>query len=161
MYLGQEPPSSPAVVEPPLDMPMWLQRVVAANTCLMSAAISSVMVSFLFFFKTFVKRLQIVNIYWWCVISITAIVFAIAICDSFIACPYFEISNRAVQCPNNAVGATKRLKFSVGILGFDILTVMMIMAIPICVLGQLKPQRYQKLGLSIFACLNFRMIIGL
>ncbi|MCJ1263576.1 hypothetical protein MMC22_003446 [Lobaria immixta] len=71
------------------------------------------------------------------------------------------ISNRAAQCPNNAVGATKRLKFSVGILGFDILTVMMIMAIPICVLGQLKPQRYQKLGLSIFACLNFRMIIGL
>lgn len=92
MYLGQEPPSSPAVVEPPLDMPMWLQRVVAANTCLMSAAISSVMISFLFFFKTFVKRLQIVNIYWWCVISITAIVFAIAICDSFIACPYFELS---------------------------------------------------------------------
>lgn len=69
------------------------------------------------------------------------------------------ISLYAAQCHDD-VQATKRLNLSSGILGFDILTDIMIMAIPICTLWQLKAKRYQKLGLSLTLCLSICIIIA-
>ena len=75
-----------------IDEVLWLQKLTYAFLAVTWSAIFAVKFSFLAFFKTLVRRLQCITIYWRWVVGITAIVYALSVCDVFIPCPRFDLS---------------------------------------------------------------------
>lgn len=76
--------------------PDWLEQLytyekyVDVTLLLTWAAIVSVKMSFLFFFKKLIDRVQMMRIYWYFVIVITLAVSAYGFAIYILACPYFD-----------------------------------------------------------------------
>ena len=79
---------------PQNDLPMLLRDMEIIDVFVVFAwtAEFSVKMSLLLFFRLLVKRLPLFTLYVRIVIGITALVWAILVCEPFITCPHFGIS---------------------------------------------------------------------
>lgn len=132
------------------------QRLSYAHLTLTWTVIFSVKFSFLFFFKLLIKRLTSLNIYWRVVVGINAIVFVLCVSDIFIACPHITLSG--TKCwidPHNH----KPFVLTAIVITLDILTDVLIIAIPVRLLWAVRIKPRQKLRLGLSLCLSIFIII--
>jgi len=79
------------------DQVTLFQRIDWAYAALTWTAIYSVKFAFLSFFRCLVDRLPRVHRFWKIVGVITALAFAFAVCEGFIACPKLGVESRTLQ----------------------------------------------------------------
>ena len=65
------------------------QKTQDTAVVLLSVAVVSVKFSFLFFFRSLLRRLKGLMIWWWCVLAINIPTAVVMTCSSFLSCPKF------------------------------------------------------------------------
>ena len=90
---GLQTPSAQFIQQIALD-----QKLVYAATILFWAATFGVKFSFLFLFKSLIRRVRYLNILWWCVLVVLVPSAILCSCDVFIACSEFGFK-AAGECP--------------------------------------------------------------
>ena len=65
------------------------QKTQDAAVVLLCVSIASVKFSFLFFFRSLLRRLKSMTIWWWCVLAVHIPAAVVMICSSFMSCPDF------------------------------------------------------------------------
>ncbi|KAF2231925.1 hypothetical protein EV356DRAFT_578818 [Viridothelium virens] len=120
------------------------------------ATIISVKFAFLYFFRQLVRQLPRLRIYWIFTIATTTVVSVYCLAISFITCPY--TGSDTMKCYQST-----RLRVSLAIgyitITVDILTDLMIVAIPVYLIWVVKMKPKRKLGLALFLCLQVSMAI--
>ncbi|KAI4089616.1 MAG: hypothetical protein LQ339_008522 [Xanthoria mediterranea] len=111
---------------------------------------------YLFFFRQLIDRLTRITIYWRITLAFTFIACIFNASGSFIACPEFGDNNLKCISPyyirrTTAVEATTIV--------FDIITDLMILAIPPYLIWKVRISRRQKLGIAFFLCLSISMVV--
>ncbi|KAL8892930.1 MAG: hypothetical protein Q9215_000294 [Flavoplaca cf. flavocitrina] len=111
---------------------------------------------YLFFFRQLIDRLRRITIYWKITLALTFIACVFNACASFIACPEFGDNNLKCVTPYyihriTAVEATTIV--------FDIVSDLMILAIPPYLIWKVQISRRQKLGIAFFLCLSICMVV--
>ncbi len=67
-----------------------LQQMLVAFVIMSWSAIFAVKASFLAFFRVLIVRVRGMMVYWWCVVGVTAIAFALNLAVPFVECPHFN-----------------------------------------------------------------------
>lgn len=124
----------------------WIYLILTWTT------IFAVKFGFLSFFRTLVARLPGIHLYWRIVVGVTIIVYLFSLVDGVVACPHVGL--RALSC-----SVDYARKIGAIAIALDILTDVMILAIPLNILWRVKMQTQQKLGLAAFLCLQVLMIV--
>ena len=166
----------------------WYQKGDYVFLSLEWAAIFSIKASFLCFFKQLINRLNGIIVYWRVVVVTTAGVFVVCVAAEFIACPRLGLAACKYSLEAAAlwnaesmvliVSCSIRMAFALSYvsISLDMMTDLMsiahtslphitrpltpiVMAIPIWLLWHVSLKVRQKLGLVLFLCLNFAMII--
>lgn len=78
---------------PPPDLIQQLLKSVKiqdAAVVLLSTTLFAVKLSFLAFFRSLIRRLKKLEIWWWCVLAIVIPSSIVLLCSNFITCPYFD-----------------------------------------------------------------------
>ena len=78
---------------PPADLIQQLLKSVKiqdAAVVLLSVTIFAVKLSFLAFFRSLIRRLRKLEIWWWCVLAVVIPSSIVLVCSNFITCPYFD-----------------------------------------------------------------------
>lgn len=75
---------------------LWFEKILDSYLALLWAAIFAVKLSFLVLFKSLIRRLKGITVYWSFAVTITTIVGCLCVTDSFMSCPHFNISARKI-----------------------------------------------------------------
>ncbi|KAI9724630.1 MAG: hypothetical protein M1828_003654 [Chrysothrix sp. TS-e1954] len=132
------------------------QKVNWAYLAVSWTAIFSVKFAFLAFFRKLVDRLPRLLLFWKILVGFTSLVFCFAVCDSFIACPKTGLAS--LSC-SQGQGVVRALALGSTAISLDIVTDMLILAIPISLLWKVQMKPRQKLGLAAFLCLSVFMVV--
>jgi len=120
-------------------------------------SIFSVKLSFLFFFKKLVTRVQYLDKYWWVAFGAVLVGTAANVAMGFIICPHFGPD--AVQICTIA-GQTQREGIYLDVsTAIDIVTDLMIIAVPVALLWRVKIDLRRKLALGTVCSLSAVMIV--
>lgn len=139
-----------------IDQVQWFRKLSTAFLVLTFTTIFAVKFSFLFLFKSLIRNVRNMNIYWWIVVVTTAAVWAFGVVENFLPCPTF--GPRSLTCAQGSE-YPKALGWSAAIIVQDVLTDLMIIVIPILLLWRVQIKLQQKLALGFSLCLSIIMII--
>ncbi|KAI9833649.1 MAG: hypothetical protein M1826_006739 [Phylliscum demangeonii] len=135
---------------------VYYQKTVWAYLVLSSTAIFAVKFTFLSFFRALVDRQQKMLRYWRVVVVITVLSWGACASYPFWDCPHS--ARHAMQCAVGPGFAKARALTAISIL-LDILTDLMIVAIPICLLWKVRVRARQKAVVGFFLCLSIVMML--
>ncbi|KAG4437710.1 hypothetical protein IFR05_006793 [Cadophora sp. M221] len=132
------------------------QRNVAVTCLLTWAAIVSVKLSFLFFFKRLLDRMHSMLVYWYIVLAFSLAVSAYGFSVYIVPCPYF-FDARSFQCGQ---GAKTKLTFDYAIsqMILDVTSDLMILVIPVHILWRVRIRLMKKVAIGSSLCLTIVMI---
>ncbi|KAL8901078.1 MAG: hypothetical protein Q9192_000741 [Flavoplaca navasiana] len=111
---------------------------------------------YLFFFRQLIDRLRRITVYWKITLALTSIACVFNACASFIACPEFGDNNLKCVTPYYIRRITA---VEVTTIVFDIVSDLMILAIPPYLIWKVQISRRQKLGIAFFLCLSICMVV--
>ncbi|MCJ1334605.1 hypothetical protein MMC10_011317 [Thelotrema lepadinum] len=137
------------------DRILSYQQLSFSDEVLCWLTIYAVKTSFLLFFRQMIDRLGKISIYWKVTLGLTVISGIYSICNIFISCPHFGVSS--IQCAQGS-GMTRTDIISQFANALDIITDIMVVAIPICLLLKVKIRLRQKILLGCFLCLSVFMV---
>ncbi|KAL8780986.1 MAG: hypothetical protein Q9213_006215 [Squamulea squamosa] len=118
------------------------------------ATIFSVKMSFLLFFRQLLYRLSGLMTFWKVTVGSVIVSGIFCVCSIFIACPHFGVS--AIQC-TQVPGLTRMVTVSQLANALNMLTDLLIIAIPIKLLWSMKIRLNQRIVLGTFLCLSVCM----
>lgn len=72
-----------------IDQVQWFRKLSTAFLVLTFTTIFAVKFSFLFLFKSLIRNVRNMNVYWWIVVVTTAAVWAFGVVENFLPCPTF------------------------------------------------------------------------
>lgn len=135
-----------------------LQKKVYPLLAMLWTATFSVKACFLVFMHPLVWHIsRVVKWYFWFVVGFSIVSWMFVIVDPFIICPYFGAD--AIQCFASTVDGNKTLALTAVVTVLDILSDLMIVAIPIIILRHSFLRLSTKIGLCIFLGLSIFMAI--
>ncbi|KAI9824019.1 MAG: hypothetical protein M1826_007552 [Phylliscum demangeonii] len=135
---------------------VYYQNIVWAYLVVSSTAIFAVKFTFLSFFRALVDRQQKMLRYWRVVVVITVLAWGGCASYPFWDCPHS--APHAMQCATSPGNAKAPALAAIGIL-LDIVTDLMIVAIPICLLWKVRVRARQKVVVGFFLCLSIVIMI--
>ncbi|EMD68471.1 hypothetical protein GGP41_003316 [Bipolaris sorokiniana] len=148
----------PGVIPPPdwMQISFHFHKWVTVCGMVAWASVVAVKLSFLFFFKKLIDRVPVLNYYWWVVVLFNLACLGYGTAIWYIGCPYY-FDPRELQC---ATGRFKKLlvHHSTAQMVLDLVGDAMILAIPICIIWQIKVQWTQKVALASSLCLTVIMM---
>ncbi|KAL8701855.1 MAG: hypothetical protein Q9201_004683 [Fulgogasparrea decipioides] len=119
-------------------------------------AVFAVKFCYLSFFRQLIDRLSHITVYWTVTLAVTFIACVFNATASFIACPEFGDNNLNCVTPYY----TRRiLACEATTIALDILSDLMILAIPPYLIWKVKISRRQKIGIAFFLCLSIVMVL--
>ncbi|MCJ1390185.1 hypothetical protein MMC18_003043 [Xylographa bjoerkii] len=124
---------------------------------LLSFTIYSVKFSFIFYFRKLLVRQPKMTKWWWCVLTVLIPVAIVAVLESTIVCPSMGV---ALEMCLLRLDFLRREHVAVyGSVAIDILTDMLLISIPVCVLRQTALKRREKLSIGLVSCLSVVIIV--
>ncbi|KAF7876780.1 hypothetical protein EAF04_001863 [Stromatinia cepivora] len=160
MYLAEALTHNPeTAVMPPdfLQQVFEFQKWITVILMLTWTSIMAVKFSFLFLFRKLIDRIRPLKIYWWIVTIITTGILGFGISVYYLACPYY-FSLKALQCLSET-GSNRTKIYASTEMALDILSDVMILTIPICLIWQVKIKWTQKIMLAMSLCLTIILTI--
>ncbi|KAL8688913.1 MAG: hypothetical protein Q9218_005289, partial [Villophora microphyllina] len=152
---------------PPADFIQQLLKSVKiqdAAVVLLSGTILAVKLCFLAFFRSLIRRLKKLEIWWWCVLAIVLPSSVMLVCSNFITCGYFDeriladVEIAVVKCVTSS--ALKRQNDTLkAVTILDILSDAFIISIPVALLWRAQIDMRRKIGLGTMLCLSVFTII--
>ena len=97
LYVGEEMILSPLPLEQSLrfiPQALWFEKMLDAYLCLLWTTIFAVKFSFLVFFRSLIRRVRGLTVYWAFTVGVTAVAYAFCFNLSFMSCPHFDLSAR-------------------------------------------------------------------
>ncbi|PVH84950.1 hypothetical protein DL98DRAFT_608996 [Cadophora sp. DSE1049] len=140
----------------------WKQRAFRYQEILVIAcsltwlAIISVKMSFLFLFKRLLSRMETMLVYWYFVLVFTLAISAYGFLVYILPCPYFY-DERSFTC-NQGTKADLTFKYAMPQMVLDVISDILILAIPIRLLWQIRVRFSQKIAISSSLCLTIVII---
>lgn len=132
------------------------QRTVFANLAISWTVIFAVKFAFLCFFRALVDRIKNWTTYWKVVLGVTTVSFCFVVNEGIAACPW--VGTESLRCGVGG-GLTRAVSVTAVAISLDLLTDIMMVAIPIRLLWRVQIKSKQKLGLGFFLCLSVFMIV--
>ncbi|MCJ1469806.1 hypothetical protein MMC07_008448 [Pseudocyphellaria aurata] len=134
------------------------QKLSDAFIILTFTSIFAVKFSFLFFFRILIRRMHKMVVYWWTVVAVTTVAWIVCVLENFVLCPYEYYEQKSTAC-----GQTSSLSTILGLYALvtilDIMTDILIIAIPVQVLWNVRIKRRQKIILGATLCLSIVMVL--
>lgn len=116
--------------------------------------IFAVKMSYLLFFRQMLDRVRALLTYWAVTVGVVVVSGIFCICSIFISCPHFGVSS--IQCAQGS-GFTRTIVISQLANSLNMLTDLLIVAVPIGLLWKVKIRLSQKIILGTFLCLSICM----
>ncbi|KAH7418055.1 hypothetical protein BKA64DRAFT_716848 [Cadophora sp. MPI-SDFR-AT-0126] len=132
------------------------QEIVVIACILTWVAIISVKMSFLFLFKRLLGRMETMLVYWYFVLIFTLAISAYGFLVYILPCPYFY-DERSFKC-NQGTKADLTFKYSMPQMILDVFSDILILAIPVRLLWQIRVRLSQKIAISSSLCLTIVII---
>ncbi|KAL8857920.1 MAG: hypothetical protein Q9178_005539 [Gyalolechia marmorata] len=133
-------------------------KLQASTSVLFSLALFSVKLSFLMFFRSLLRGLRGLMLYWWCVFGLMVAVAIAFCCMIFIVCPYFD-TRVLVRCSTTATTATTKNTLQASVV-LDIFTDILVITIPVALLWRVRISFRRKILLLFILSLSiFTMIV--
>ncbi|KAL2835868.1 hypothetical protein BJY01DRAFT_252307 [Aspergillus pseudoustus] len=131
---------------------VWTFVSMTTATC----SLGAVKFSFLWFFKKMIDRIRAWEIYWWAVTLYTLATLLYGVTIPFTGCPFFY-DPRIVEC---SAGSRKKLILTQAIVYYalDIISDILILAIPVRIIRKIRVRPSQKVALSLSLCLTVIII---
>ncbi|KAL8917236.1 MAG: hypothetical protein Q9208_008075 [Pyrenodesmia sp. 3 TL-2023] len=146
--------------KPPADFIRQLiysVKIQDAAVVLLSSTIFAVKLSFMAFFRSLIRRLKKLEIWWWCVLFIVVPSSVMLVVSNFITCGYFD-ERILVKCVS--AGALKRQNNTLkAVTILDIFSDVFIITIPIALLWRVQLDLRRKLALGTTLCLSIFTIV--
>ncbi|MCJ1390184.1 hypothetical protein MMC18_003042 [Xylographa bjoerkii] len=137
---------------------IWLNTM---PQILSSLTIYCVKFSFLFYFKGILRRQPKTTKWWWCVLFVLIIVAPPSIFANFISCPV-DTAVAMEMCTLTPGFERRELIATYYFVAADIITDLLLISIPICILRQTTISLRQKLTIGVILCLSiFQIAIAL
>ncbi|MCJ1439076.1 hypothetical protein MMC27_008467 [Xylographa pallens] len=140
-----------------LDIYLQGDKLYLAASILIWASLFSIKFSFMFFFHNLVRRVRIVEIYWWAVMAFLIPSALINIFFGFYMCRDFSINFLNVCTESLFLAREKTYIYLTTVL--DILTDVLIVSVPVALLWNVNITRNRKIGLIIVLGLSIIMVI--
>lgn len=80
-----------------VDQIVRLEEFIVVSEAFSFSALFAVKFSFLFLFKTLIRNVRKMKVYWWIVFWTTAAVWALTFIEDFISCPTFNSKSRKLR----------------------------------------------------------------
>ncbi|MCJ1379451.1 hypothetical protein MMC17_002552 [Xylographa soralifera] len=151
---GQSLDPASATTPPTYEQALWFVQLTDAYEVLMWTVIYSVKFSFLYFFQLLTQRTTLMRQYRKIVMGLCVVTYIFSLCGVFIPCPQFNFGEQKCWKDNQnpeTVAITSIL------IGLDIITDLLIIAIPIRLLRVVKTARMPLLQRAI---LGFSLCLG-
>ncbi|KAL8711212.1 MAG: hypothetical protein Q9220_004357 [cf. Caloplaca sp. 1 TL-2023] len=163
IYLQQDVQAG--IQAPPADFVQQLLKSVKiqdAAVVLLSTGIFAIKLSFLALFRSLIRRLKKIEMWWWFVLTIVIPSSVVLICSNFITCGYFDERILGTLQSRLCVtaGALKRQTAALqAVTILDILSDVLIITIPVALLWRVQIDMRRKLVLGTMLCLSIFTII--
>ncbi|MCJ1381360.1 hypothetical protein MMC17_004470 [Xylographa soralifera] len=143
----------------PTKIGQYLQseRLYLAASTLIWASLFSIKFSFMFFFQNLVRRVRMVEIYWWAVMVFLVPSALINVFFGFFMCSNFTMEFLNVCTETLFLGRLKTYIYLTTVL--DIVTDVLIVSVPVVLLWNVNITRNRKIGLCMVLGLSIVMVI--